>query len=226
MVRETVWHHPQRGTTVELHVGLSDTTALLGSVGTASPRQRVPIAGIALPTLAEEQLFAYLCVHGTCHGWARLKWLIDAAAMIYKGSHSPAEWRRIAAENGAGRCGDVMLLLCHEILDFDLPLALLAEIKRDQVTCRIVDYCHAQINRIGMAGGPAGPQTISEIAAYMRNLLRCSTGLGGFIRTAWSLWNRPYGGGLLWLPSVFRPLANLVWVPWRIVRRMLLVSLK
>ncbi|WP_233992079.1 hypothetical protein, partial [Porphyrobacter sp. AAP82] len=134
--------------------------------------------------------------------------------------------RRSTAKNGAGRCGDVMLLLSHEILGIDLPSTLLADIKRDPATCRIVDYCHAQINRIGMTGGPAGPQNISETAAYMRNLLRCGTGLGGFSRTAWALWNRPYGGGLLWLPRVFRPVAMLVWLPWRVMRRMLLDSLE
>lgn len=221
-VRETAWHHPQRGTTVELHIGLSDTTALLDGVGTASPRQGVLIGGIAIPTLADEQLFTYLCVHGTCHGWARLKWLVDVTAMVSNGSHSPAEWRRIAAENGAGRCGDVMLVLSHQILGTELPSALVADLKRDAATGRIVDYCLAQIDRIGMKGGAAGPHTISEVVAYMRNLLRCGIGLGGFMRTAWALWNRPYGGGLPGLPSAVRPLATLIWLPWRITRRVFL----
>lgn len=226
ILRESVWHHPQRDTTVELHVGLSETAALLADVGMGSPRQTVPIAGIPVSTLADEQLFTYLCVHGTGHGWARLKWLIDAAAMICKGSHSPAQWRKIAAANGAGRCGDVMLWLSHEVLGVAIPAALLADIRGDPVTGDIVDYCHAQMNRLGIKGGSAGSKTIGEMIGFARNLLRCSIGPVGFIRTAWDLWNRPYGGGMLWLPRALRPVVKIVWLPWRTMRRIVRQHLK
>lgn len=220
--RETAWHHPQRGTTVELHVGLSDTPALLRPVGMNSPRQCAMIGGVAVPTLADEHLFAYLCVHGSYHGWARLKWLADAAAMVGNGRHSIAEWRAIASENGAGRCGDVTLLLCHEVLGVDLPGTLIATMKGDAVTRSIVDYCIGQIQQNGLHGERAKPDSVPEILAYMRNLFRCGIGPVAAMQTAWELWNRPYGSGLFWAPRGLRPLAMLAWIPWRMMRRLFL----
>jgi hypothetical protein len=42
----------------------------------------VAISGsLALPTLAEDDLFLYLCVHGASHCWFRLKWIADIAAL-------------------------------------------------------------------------------------------------------------------------------------------------
>lgn len=36
----------------------------------------------ARPILGDGELFAYLCLHGARHGWARLKWLADVAAWL------------------------------------------------------------------------------------------------------------------------------------------------
>ena len=75
------------------------------SLDVHSPAQEVEIApGIALPTLADEELFAYLAVHGASSAWFRLKWIADFAAIL--DARTGAEIERIYQKSqvlGAGR---------------------------------------------------------------------------------------------------------------------------
>jgi hypothetical protein len=130
--KHTVW--VGRGVAVELHSALVDTPLLLSGVSVHSPRQQVPLAqGMALPTLADEELFAYLCVHGATHAWSRLKWLADVAALLSHESPERIEqlYRRSLAL-GAGRTGGQALLLSADLLGLALPPALERELRRDR----------------------------------------------------------------------------------------------
>src|SRR5206468_9642745 len=101
---------------LELHTSLVDSPAMLGGVSVASPLQQVAIApGIVLPTLATDELFAYLVVHGATHAWSRIKWLADVAALLSGLPEKEIEplYRRSLAL-GAGRSGGQALLLAHE----------------------------------------------------------------------------------------------------------------
>jgi Uncharacterised nucleotidyltransferase len=81
--RETCWYNRARGTYVELHWALSENPLLISAIGMRSPRQSVAISGnVAVVTLANDELFAFLCAHGSVHGWSRLKWLADAVALL------------------------------------------------------------------------------------------------------------------------------------------------
>ena len=65
----------------------------------------VPLTGAAgLRTMGEEDLLAYLCMHGALHWWNRLKWLADVNALL---AQTPDIERLVhAAEaRGAGRAG-------------------------------------------------------------------------------------------------------------------------
>ena len=121
--KESVWHNPALGITVELHTALADQPALLPGIGLESPQQLVEIApGIVVPTLAPDLLFAYLTVHGASSAWFRLKWLADLAALL--GGADAAEITRLyrrSQELGAGRAAAIALLLCEDL--FELPLA-------------------------------------------------------------------------------------------------------
>jgi len=59
--------HPERRLNVELHWRLVDNPVLLEAVGLASSTQEVAVLDGSLRTLADAQLFAYLCVHGATH---------------------------------------------------------------------------------------------------------------------------------------------------------------
>ena len=81
--KESVWRSPD-GLILELHSRLADSPDLIPGVGVASPVQQVDVAaGMVLPTLARDELFAYLCVHGASSAWFRLKWITDLAAFVH-----------------------------------------------------------------------------------------------------------------------------------------------
>ncbi len=80
--KESVWSGAG-GSTLELHTSLADHAELIPAIGMDSPRQSVEVAADAhLETLARDELFAYLCVHGASSAWFRLKWLADLAAVL------------------------------------------------------------------------------------------------------------------------------------------------
>jgi hypothetical protein len=116
--KESVWRHDQTGLHVELHTRLVDNPRLLQGVGMASPTQAVEIAsGATLETLATDELFAYLCVHGASSGWFRLKWLADVAALLAR--CSPGEIDRLhqrARQLGAGRAADLAVILSTRLV--------------------------------------------------------------------------------------------------------------
>lgn len=120
--REMLWLNRSLGIHVELHFALVDNPHLLARVSMGSPRQWVQHGdAIRLPTLANEELFAYLCVHGTMHLWARLKWLADVAAFIEAGKLDPLRLYRASLDLGAGRCAAVALILCNRMFATALP---------------------------------------------------------------------------------------------------------
>ena len=132
--KESVWSNRERGFHVELHTGLVDNKMLLPGTGLSSPRQAVEIAaGIVLPTLAGDALFAYLCVHGASSAWFRLKWLADLAALIAGCDDVEIErlYRR-SQELGAGRAAGSALILCAEMLGTAVPGDLLRSLRRDR----------------------------------------------------------------------------------------------
>jgi hypothetical protein len=132
-------------TSVELHWRIIRNDQLIPDIGAHSPTQAVPIAGVGVLTLEDEPLFAYLCAHGTWHGWRRLKWLADLGAFLARRDQAEVErLYRAAIDLGAGRTPAVALLLCHLLLGLRLSDALLRELRADRVTTALVAnslYC-------------------------------------------------------------------------------------
>jgi hypothetical protein len=143
--KEAEFHHPETRITVELHWSMVELDTLLQGVDIDAPTQDVAMAGGALRTLAGDQLYAYLCVHGGLHCWSRLKWLADLRALL--GDSPPGEIERLhrrAAEFGAERSSSVALLLCNVFLDLPLQADFVAELRRDFIVgalCRNALAC-------------------------------------------------------------------------------------
>jgi len=71
--KESLWYNSAKDTQVDLHSRLSDNVALIPAMGLKSPRRTIEITpSVNLPTLTDEDLFAYLCVHGASSAWFRL----------------------------------------------------------------------------------------------------------------------------------------------------------
>lgn len=115
--KESVWKKRSEGFTLELHTRLADNRRLIPTITTESPRQDVEIApGTILPTLAPDELLAYLCVHGASSAWFRLKWITDLAALLH--SQGPEEIDRLYRRSqviGAGGAPAQALLLADAL---------------------------------------------------------------------------------------------------------------
>lgn len=110
--KDSEWAKPGSTARVDLHTRLTDSRALIPTIGLNSPRQMVEVAGQRLPTLATDELFAHLCVHGASSAWFRLKWITDLAAVLQpKSGDELARLYRRSQELGAGRATGQALLL-------------------------------------------------------------------------------------------------------------------
>jgi hypothetical protein len=138
--REAEFVHRGGGLRVELHWRLTDNPALLRGIDAYSPGRDVTLAGgESIRTLADDDLFAYLCVHGAVHAWSRLKWLADLDAFIAgKPDAELVRLYRHAQGKGAGLCAGQALMLCRDLLRRRLPPALEADLARSRRIRRLV----------------------------------------------------------------------------------------
>lgn len=123
-----------RAPLVELRWRLTDNMRLVDGMDVfARPRTVALSGGAGLRTLSDENLFAYLCVHGATHAWSRLKWLADLNALIVQRSEADIErLYRHALAAGSGICAGQALLLCHRLLGLMLPAGLAGELQADK----------------------------------------------------------------------------------------------
>lgn len=166
--KECALYDRRRGVLVELHWRLTDNPRLLGGVSACSPRRTVFVEGAGrLPTLTDPDLFAYLCVHGTAHGWWRLKWLADVNALL---AGRPAleieNLHRSAVERGAGRASSVALLLCHDLFELELDHDFERRLRSSRATRLLIAIA------LRAVAGRDGDRPVSR--PVMRALVECS----------------------------------------------------
>ena len=130
--KESVWRSGDGLHHVELHSRLADNEELVPIIGMASPRQMVAIApGIALPTLATDELFAYLSVHGASSAWFRLKWVADFAGLLRRrDGHEIERLYRRSLALGAARAAAQALMVADALFGLPMPPALRGELER------------------------------------------------------------------------------------------------
>jgi hypothetical protein len=103
------------GITVDVHWRLFRNRHLL-PLRHVAPRE-LPAGGTTIPALRMPEAFFYAMVHGTEHGWFRLKWIADVAGLI---RHSPGliavgtldQGQQIGVE----RCVATGLLMAERVL--------------------------------------------------------------------------------------------------------------
>jgi hypothetical protein len=112
------------GSVLELHWGVSDHPMLLRGLGARSPVRQVALLGThEVATLADDANLAYLAVHGTAHGWARLKWLADFNALLAQ-AERPDQLVERARAFGVGRAIDTALALSRYLFHDVAPACL------------------------------------------------------------------------------------------------------
>lgn len=215
--RESVWRHAEHGTYVELHTALADNSMLIPDIGMASPRQPVRAgADLVFPTLAPDELFAYLCFHGTASGWSRLKWLADLAALL--GEADGQELARLHSRSvalGAGRSAAVALLLCHRLLGLVLPQELRETFRKDRAV-RLA----ARLSMRMMTGSGATELADTRFACHLFRLVALLMLPGWRYRRAEIVrqLSQPVGCALPGVPAALRPFAWPLVAPRAIAR--------
>lgn len=206
MSKEAVFAGPRA--TVELHWRLVDSPRLLPGIGARSAAQAVRIGGATeVRTLARDTLFAYLCVHGASHGWSRLKWLADLAALISGDDDAGIErlWRR-SQDLGAGAASAQALLLAERMLGRSLAPRLRHALRTDPKARLLVRLALAALAGEGeIESRPwigdavlAGHLLIGHGWAYRWSEIR-RQGRSAHDRLAW-----PLPPGLRWLYALIR----------------------
>ncbi len=145
--KESVWCRPDELLYLELHTRLADNRRLIPGIGIDSSRREVEVAaGFCLPTLAEDELFAYLCVHGASSLWFRLKWITDIAAMLHRAAPDTiVRLYRQAEKLGAGRAVAQALLLADSLYETLGGTALRSELGRSAVARRLAAIALRQL---------------------------------------------------------------------------------
>ena len=148
--KDSLWHRRRDDIYVELHPRLTDNPAIIPDIDAHSPVQQVEVAtGVKLPTLARDELFAYLAVHGAASGWSRLKWLTDFAALC--SGYSDEDLERLygrSQELKAGRSAAQALLLASEVYGLHLASELRARLNGDPLTRLLVKAALAQLAHV------------------------------------------------------------------------------
>jgi hypothetical protein len=120
------------GLCVELHWRLFLNPHAMAGASLMAGSRVVSLTGTtALRTLGEEDLFAYLCMHGALHWWNQLKWLADIGALLAAAPEGDVERLIRAAETrDAGRAAAQAMLLCRRLLGTRLPTPLMKKLSK------------------------------------------------------------------------------------------------
>jgi hypothetical protein len=138
--KESVWAKASPVLQIDLHTRTADNPRLIPLISVHSARQWVKVSdNIELPTLADEELFAYLAVHGASSAWFRLKWISDFAGLVHgRSADEIGRLYRRSLQLGAGRAAGQALLVADGLFDILQPCPHLRdELRRDRATRRL-----------------------------------------------------------------------------------------
>ncbi len=96
------------------------------------------IEGVSMQTLSFEDRMLFLCAHGAKHGWDRLKWICDVAALLRPCTDADA--RRLLRHAVLLQSRRPLLLGCalaEELLGASLPPALAEAVRRDRAVPKL-----------------------------------------------------------------------------------------
>lgn len=105
----------------------------------------VDVGGSSILTLAAEDLLLVLCVHAAKHGWEKLSWLYDIAALCRKVSFDwDAIWHK-ASGLGIARILAINLELANKFLQHPIPPPISPYTEHDKTVSRSVKTIAARI---------------------------------------------------------------------------------
>lgn len=115
----------------------------------------VHLQGFDFITLPDEELFLYLCVHGSMHVWFRLKWLADIAALLRRMTSGALHGAECRADTlGIAQPFHQALLLAQALFNAPIPSQILARAALDKSALR---SAHAAQRALCWKGSPREP---------------------------------------------------------------------
>ena len=98
-----------------------------------------------IPTLSNEKLLVYLCVHGYKHMWERVEWLVDIVMLDLNNDIDYKDVLKIAKNIDANRVVLSSLILCQKILNMHLSNEIKKCIKNEKKLLNISDKMLSKI---------------------------------------------------------------------------------
>jgi hypothetical protein len=161
------YYSETRDLSLELHWRLTSNPLLMpmDSATLWGRSEQVRVAGASLSTLPDEDLFLYLCVHGSAHMWFRLKWLADIAALLQQlRSEVIDRIANRARELGVERSFHQAVILAHWLMAAPVPMEALAKAHRDRAAKRLaIAGCRA----LNWHGSPEEPIQTQWFSAWV-----------------------------------------------------------
>lgn len=109
--KDSLHRHRETGQVLELHWRLSDELAEPLMPPPAALASLVLAPGRSVRVLDDAAQFLYLATHGAAHGWARIKWLADVAALLHRSPDGGARlWAHAAGAGGQIAAGSAVIL--------------------------------------------------------------------------------------------------------------------
>ena len=131
-------------TRVELHWKLSGSHfALPFELNQLWERlEEIDLGGVRLKTLAFPDLFIYLCLHGSRHGWERLAWICDLHELIKSEQKSGKriDWREIQLHGQRHGCEKVIelgLFLIHDFFGMKTEFPVWKQVEKNETFKKI-----------------------------------------------------------------------------------------
>lgn len=213
--KDSFHRHPDHDIPVELHWRLSDDLRD-PAIPPQDRWQRIALSpGRTLSSLGDDDLFVYLCTHGAAHGWARLKWLADIAALIALSTDGGAAFWQAGRRAGAGTAVASALLLANQLLAVPLPEGF------DPAATRRLRLLNRLALAIMTAGGAARELAASPYRGWAELTAKLLVAPGARNRRA-VLRRLLISGedvGALALPAWLAPAYPLLRVPLWLIRR-------
>ena len=210
---EYILFHDSNAVHVEIHWRLTDNDYFLPGVDARSPTEMVRLSEVLeLRTLPADDLFAYLCVHGACHAWSRLKWLADLAALLAQDSARDAR-RRLeeAKKSNAHDCVAQAYLLCDKL--FETPcLRELAQTLRKKRRYRLLEQIALGAMTSGGAQTELGNAPFDRLSVLLSHFM-LGRGWRYGARELWNKLNGPFDQQNVALPKglgAFYPLLRVL----------------
>jgi hypothetical protein len=157
------------GMEVELHWRLASLPGMLEGVGASGPVHMTALLGDrAVPTFPIETNLAYLCVHGTSHGWSRLKWLADFSALASSMPPDALERALAGAEQlGTGETIPASFVVRERMFGLAVPPFVRPSKRAIEIANLSVSVILARNSRIAIEDDRAASASIERIRRMM-----------------------------------------------------------